>query len=481
MTPAGCMTACFLLAAGGAGGGEARPNVVFLLADDLGWADVGVNNPDSFYETPNIDRLARSGVNFTRAYAACPVCSPTRAAVLTGKYPARLHLTDYIPGGRKEKLLPPDFRKQLPLEEVTLAEALKEAGYRTGFFGKWHLGEAGFAPTDQGFDVSKPRGLKVPEERFSTAIAGDVCDFIAESAGGPFFAHVCFHDVHLPFHAPADLIEKYERKAAALPPIDASKRFGREGRRDVRLVQDVPVYAAMVEELDRAVGRILDELDRRGLAGRTIVVFTSDNGGLSTSEGFPTSNAPLRAGKGWLYEGGIRVAAMLRAPGATRAGETCDAPIVSMDFYPTILELCGLPPRPEQHEDGVSLVGLLGESPTLDPRRAALFWHYPHYGNQGGAPASAVWAAGKKLIEFHEDGRCELYDLVADPGETHDLAASEPKLAEGLKKLLHAWLRGVDAQMGSPNPDFDAEAVRKWHEGMNAIKAPSSARVLPSK
>lgn len=457
------------------------PNVVVFLADDLGWADVGFNNPDSFHETPNIDRLAQSGMIFKKAYAAAPVCSPTRAAILAGKHPARLRTTDFFGGRRAEKLLPAEYLKHLPLEEVTLAEALREGGFRTAFFGKWHLGETGFLPEDQGFDVSFPRKIKPPEERFSTAMAADACRFIEESKEKPFFAYLCFNDVHLPFDAPPDRVAKYEKKLATWPRAAEADRFGREGRRDVRLVQEVPVYAAMVEELDAAVGMVLKKLNELNLAEDTIVVFTSDNGGVSTSEGFPTSNAPLRAGKGWLYEGGLRVPLVIRAPGRTIPGSQSEQPVISMDIYPTILDLCGLPPRPEQHMDGVSLVKMMGPHPQVEPRRAVLFWHYPHYGNQGGAPSGAIRVAEKKLIEFFEDGRVELYDLQKDPSETHDLAPDNPKEAEAYLKLLRAWRKEVGAAMPTENPDFDDAAVRRWHEEMNKIKQPAEARVVPTK
>jgi arylsulfatase A-like enzyme len=457
-----------------------------------GPAAAGSWEPQRPYETPHIDRLAATGVRFTQAYAAAPVCSPTRASILTGQYPARIPLTDYIPGQRAEKLVPAEYLHQLPLEQVTLAEALREAGYATFFAGKWHLGGEGYLPEDQGFDINKggtraggpwgggkyfsPYGNPKledgpPGEHLPDRLARETVQFIDAHRVQPFFAFLSFYSVHTPLMAPEEIVTKYEAKRDTRPQRTDAQRFGREGRRDVRRIQDLPVYAAMVESMDRAVGQVLDALETRGLSDRTIVIFTSDNGGLSTSEGFPTSNVPLRAGKGWLYEGGIRVPLIVRVgdPALRRAGRTCTVPALTTDLYPTLLELCGLPSRPAQHLDGVSLAPLLRGAGSL--RERSLFWHYPHYGNQGGTPGGAVRAGDFKLIEFFEDDRVEMYNLSSDPEERRDLAGQAPNKTAELRGLLRSWRRQVGAHMPKVNPQHDAQAVAAWHEKANEAKA----------
>lgn len=461
----------------GQGSAARRPNLVFILVDDMGWRDAGCFG-STFYDTPHIDRLAREGMRFTDAYAACPVCSPTRASIMTGKYPARLHLTDWIPGRQanaqaraRMKLLPPEFEQQLALDEVTLAETLKEAGYATFFAGKWHLGSAGYYPEDQGFDVNKggwerggpyggnryfspygnPKLSDGPEgEHLPHRLATETCKFIEARQGRPFLAYLSFYSVHTPLMARADLQTKYEAKAKHVDHDGPA--WGAEGERKVRLVQDHAVYAGMIEAMDQAVGKVLDALDRLDLARETVVFFMSDNGGLSTAEGSPTSNVPLRGGKGWLYEGGIREPMLVRWPGAVKPGAVCHEPVISTDFYPTMLEMAGLPPRPRQHTDGVSLAGLLRGDGHW--KRQALYWHYPHYSNQGGGPGGAVRAGDYKLIEFYENGRVELYNLRDDIGEAHNLAAEMPKKAAELRQMLRTWRREVGAVMPRPNQDY---------------------------
>jgi arylsulfatase A-like enzyme len=455
MTRAGTL-ALIVAAASLSGAAAERPNVVFFLADDLGQNDIGAYNPRTFYETPNIDRLAASGMRFTTGYAACPVCSPTRASIMTGKYPPRTGITDFIGGTRAGKLLPAPNQDHLALEETTLAEAFRGAGYGTFFAGKWHLGEGEYSPNAQGFGPGLtgkgqfyyPPGDSPPPDpkddpKTTDRIADAAVRFIDAHRDRPFFAYLPFLAVHIPIGARPDLVEKYERKKQSAP-ADA---WGQEHQSKVRLVQNNAMYAAMLEQMDAAVGRVLEALDRDGLADRTIVVFMSDNGGLSTAEGHPTSNLPLRAGKGWLYEGGIREPWIVRAPGVTRAGSTCDTPVISMDFYPTLLALAGLPARPEQHRDGVSLVSLLRGEPLA---RGPLFWHYPHYGNQGGSPGGAVRDGNWKLIESFEDGKLELYNLRDDPGETTDLADTHPDTARALRAKLAAWRESVGAVMPTP-------------------------------
>jgi arylsulfatase A-like enzyme len=453
-----------------------RPNFLFILVDDLGWTDLGCFG-STFYETPHVDRLRATGMKFTDAYAACPVCSPTRASIMAGKYPTRTGVTDYIspPGNnqpgkwsRNTRLLPAPYSDRLAHGEVTLAEALKQAGYATFFAGKWHLGPEGFWPEDQGFDVNKggierggPYGGKKyfspygnprlqdgpPGEHLPIRLGRETAAFIQAHRDGPFLAYLSFYSVHVPLMTTDELKAKYQAKAKDAPEA----RWGTEGQRKVRLVQNHAVYAGMVEAMDTAVGIVLDALDRLGLADDTVVFFMSDNGGLSTSEGHPTANVPLRAGKGWLYEGGIREPMLVRAPGLTRPGSVCTEPVTSTDFYPTILDLAGLPLRPDQHVDGTSFAPLLaGKRMTRGP----LFWHYPHYGNQGGAPGGAVRDGPWKLIEWYEDGRLELYHLADDLGEQHDLAAEHPEKARELHARLAAWRTETGAKMPAPNPRY---------------------------
>jgi len=458
-----------------------KPNVLFILVDDLGWKDLGCFG-STFYETPNVDGLRATGMKFTDAYAACPVCSPTRASIMSGKYPTRTGITDWIhPGGgnqpekwrRNTKLLPAPYRDRLPHAEVTLAEAFKQAGYATFFAGKWHLGPEDFWPEDQGFDVNKggwtvgsPRGgyfspYRNPRledgpkgQHLPIRLGRETADFIEAHKDEPFLAYLAFYSVHTPLMTTKALKAKYRAKRKDAP----GARWGREAARKVRLVQNHPVYAGMVEAMDTAVGIVLDRLDRLGLAENTVVFFMSDNGGLSTSEGSPTANAPLRAGKGWLYEGGIREPMIVRAPGLTRPGSVSTEPVISTDFYPTMLDLAGLPARPDQHVDGVSLRPLL-EGKKVD--RGPIFWHYPHYGNQGGAPGGAVREGDWKLIEWYEDGRLELFNLRDDPGETRNLAEAHPDRIKALHAKLAAWRKDTGARMPSQNPRYKPGKPRR--------------------
>jgi arylsulfatase A-like enzyme len=454
------------------------PNFVFILIDDLGWRDLGCYG-STFYEAPNLDSLAGSGMRFTSAYAACPVCSPTRASIQTGKYPARLHTTDYFGGPQPEqaavqprfknrKLLPAPYVDRLSNDEVTIAEVLKKAGYATFFAGKWHLGPKGSWPDSHGYDVNKGgwRGGSPasyfspyanptlsdgpPGEHLDTRLALETADFIAAHADHPFFAFLSLYDVHIPLQAQPDLKAKYADKAKQVH-YDGARDLV-EGQSHVRQVQDHPTYAAMVEMMDRAVGTVLNSLSTAGVADRTVVIFTSDNGGLSTAEGAPTSNVPLRAGKGWMYEGGIRVPLIIRWPGVTKPASVCDQYIISTDYYPTILEMASLPPHAEQHRDGKSFASLLRGGTHFD--RGPIFWHYPHYGNQGGSPAAAIRDGGWKLIEFFEESRVELYHLTNDVSEQHDFANSEPERAAAMLAQLHRWRKSTGAAMTSPNSNF---------------------------
>lgn len=456
-----------------------KPNILFILIDDLGWRDVSCCGSD-FYETPNIDRLADEGMLFTDAYAACPVCSPTRASILSGKYPARVGVTNYIGGDAKGRVIDAPYIDHLPLSEKTLASALRDGGYTTWHVGKWHLGEEAYWPEKQGFDVNVggchmgcpwhgyfspyniptlpngPDGEYLPDR-----LGQEAAELIRDCGDTPFFLHMSFYLVHCPLQAKPEKIAKYEAKVKALgldkrKTIEEGDFFPCEHKKKQRiqrrLLQSHPTYAAMIESLDENVGLLLDTLEETGKAENTIVVFTSDNGGLSTSEGSPTCNLPLAEGKGWMYEGGTREPLLVRWPGAIAPGSTCEVPVTSPDFYPTFLEAAGLPLLPEQHVDGVSLVPLLKGEDHLE--RDAIFWHYPHYGNQGGTPGCSMRSGDFKLIEFFEDGALQLYNLRDDPGEERNLAADLPEVATTLHARLVAWREEIDAIIPEPNPEF---------------------------
>lgn len=475
---------------------ERKPNVVFFLVDDLGQRDVGCYG-STFYETPNIDRLGQEGARFTSAYAACPVCSPTRASILTGLYPQRTGITDYIGAARtpelwnrNTKLLPAPYEDRLAHAHVTLAEILKNAGYATFFAGKWHLGPEGWWPEDQGFVVNQggtdrggpyggskyfsPYGnprLKdgPPGEHLPDRLATETTKFIEQNKDRQFVAYLSFYSVHTPLMSREDLQRKYEAKRERLGLVP---KLGQEGPRNVRLVQEHAVYAGMVEAMDLAVGKVLAKLDELQLRDNTIVVFTSDNGGLSTSEGSPTSNSPLRAGKGWLYEGGIRVPLVIRWPNVTKPGSIVDDPVTSTDFFPTLVEAAGATMAEDHPKDGVSLVSLLRSGDSLPMR--TIFWHYPHYGNQGGAPGSAVRSGDWKLIHWFEDDRFELYNLADDLSEQRDLSAERPdKVAE-----LKAVMTRLHADTGSVNPTINRryDPTKPSGRAANQAKAKSKKR-----
>ncbi len=434
-----------------------RMNVVVILTDDLGWADLGCYG-SKYHKTPNIDRLAAAGVRFTDAYAASPVCSPSRAALLTGKYPVRLNLTDWLtgrPDRPDQKLLRPTLAAGLPDDVPTLAALLKADGYQTGLVGKWHLGGKGSTPLDRGFGVNvggsesgsaasyfvpyKGKtgpamvGLEdAPDGEYLTdRLTAEAEKFIDANKERPFFLYLAHYAPHIPLKAKADLVAKY--------------KAGKPGE------QGSPLYAAMIESIDDSVGRVLKKLDDLKLTERTIVIFTSDNGGLSVIEGPdtpPTINSPLRDGKGYLYEGGLRIPLIVYWPGVTKPGTNTE-PVAHMDLFPTLLEACGV--KADGKIDGVSLVPLFkGEA----LKRDALYWYYPHYSNQGGHPGAAIRAGNYKLIEFFENGRRELYDLRKDAGESHNLIADKPDVAKELSAKLDAWRKEVGAQPMKPNPDY---------------------------
>lgn len=431
---------------------KAAPNVVLILADDLGWSDLACYGSD-LHETPHLDRLSSGGMKFTQAYSACTVCSPTRASILTGKYPARLHVTDWIPGlmPANPKMIVPDWTKYLPLEEQTLGEQLRKAGYATASIGKWHLGGQEYFPEKHGFDLNiagtdaastrsffAPYNIAtLPEgqdgEYLTDRLAGEAVKFIEQNKDRPFFLYLPHYAVHLPIQSKLELIEKYRAKLR--PSMKHTN----------------PNYAAMLESLDAAVGRIMQTLDSLKLTDNTILIFTSDNGGHIPT----TSNPPLRLGKASCYEGGTRVPLIVRWPPAIKAGSTSEVPVISPDLYPTILGLttAGQPPAAI---DGKELTPLLKQTGSID--RDTLYWHYPHYQlyQQGGtSPYGAVRAGNWKYIEFYDGQPAELYDLEADIGEQQNLVARRPDQAAALAKRLAAWRQEVGAQMPSPNPNFN--------------------------
>jgi arylsulfatase A-like enzyme len=445
-------------------------NFVFILIDDMGWKDLGCYGA-SFFETPNIDRLAAEGMRFTDAYAACAVCTPTRASIMTGKYPARLHMDGHIrpdlrpyPQG-SGKLINPQFRQWLEPSEEIIAEALKTGGYTSASIGKWHLGEQSgpqYRPQNQGFSrvvLSQHHGdMKYfypfvnrekwpyagplpgkPGDYLPDRLTDEAVKFIEDSRDKPFFLYLSHWSVHGPFKAKEDKIRKYEAKKKAL------------GEKQIS-----PVYAAMVESVDECVGRVMAKLEETGLADRTVVIFMSDNGGVKKV----TSMSPLRGEKSLYYEGGIRVPLIIKVPGMTQPGSQCNEPVISTDFYPTMLRIAGLAPKPEQHRDGVSLVPLLkGSKSGLG--RDAIYWHFPLYNFRGASPCSAVRAGDYKLIEFFEDNHVELYNLKNDIGENEDLSKTNPAKAKELREMLHRWREDVDAQIPKPNPDYDPNKKRK--------------------
>ena len=481
---------------------SAKPlNIVFFLVDDLGYMDVSPNNPETFYDTQNIEGLAKSGMRFTNAYAACPVCSPTRSSILTGQFPARTHNTDFFgaPNGfdeipenhdplkdgefgnhRNRPVLPAPYLTKLAAGHTTLAEALKQRGYATFFAGKWHLGGEGSWPTDHGFDINmgglesggpysgkkyfspygNPNLADGPEgEHLPDRLATETAKFIADHKDQPFFAYLSFYSVHTPLIGRPDLVEKYKKKAADL---GLETGWVDEFPRKVRSVQQHAVYAAMVEAMDLAVGKVLTALEENGVAENTLVIFFSDNGGLSTSEGSPTSNLPLRAGKGWLYEGGIREPLLVRWPGVAKPGSVCDVPLISTDFFPTILDAAGLPALPGQHKDGQSFTGLLRDPASGFSPARPLYWDYPHWGNQGGIPGAALRQGDWKLISFDWKKGAELYDLSKDSGEQHNLAKEHPERLREMEAELARIRKSSGAFSTSKNPGFDPAKFKKW-------------------
>lgn len=459
-----------------------KPNIVFIYVDDLGYNDLSCMG-SQYYETPNVDRIYNESMVFTNGYANCQVCSPSRASLMSGKFPARHGITDFIGArtgeewrslNRHTQLLPPDYVKHLPHEYVVLPEALKEAGYKTFFAGKWHLGSEGSYPTDHGFDVNQggfeaggpytggyfspfnnPQmedhedeiGMSLPDK-----LAKETTAFIREHQDTAFFAMLSFYAVHSPIQSTQEKWEKYRDKAEAMGIAETGFEMGHF--MPIRQTQDNPIYAGLVELMDDAVGMVLDSLEAYGLADNTIVIFSSDNGGVVAGDNFSTNLSPLRAGKGYQYEGGIREPFFIKVPWLNHKGEENHTPVTGADFYPTLLELTGQALRPEEHQDGVSLVPLL-KGGTIDDR--ALIWHYPHYGNQGGQPSAIIREGDWKLIHYYESGRKELYKLPNDIGETTNLADRNKELVDNMSKKLFDYLEQVGAKFPVRDPLYDAE------------------------
>jgi arylsulfatase A len=510
------VVAAFTLAPAGAA--QRLPNVVLFLVDDLGWRDLGCYG-SPVYETPHIDSFARESVRFTQAYAAGHVCSPTRASIMTGKYPATLQMTDWLTGRREfpfQKLKNAAIRQHLPFEETTIAEALKEHDYATGHFGKWHLGEEPSGPLRHGFDIQIPRwnkgwpnagyhapfrldGLKdAPGDYLTDRLTDEALEYIEQNKDRPFFLYLSHFAVHDPIQGKADLAGKYRAKLDRSPAGDGPA-FILEGNPDARdplsraeldaLLQDEAYrghqvlpnrtvkikqhqdnaqFAAMVENMDESFGRVRSKLETLGLADNTIVIFFSDNGGMSAAnfgrpdrvippgrldEAYATSNLPLRGAKGWLYEGGIRVPLIVKWPGRGQRGAVSDVPVISTDLYPSILEMIGVPARPEQHTDGVSFAGLVRGDKELE--REAIYWHFPHYSNHGmQSPGGAIRHGDYKLLEYFENNTIQLYNLRNDVGEQRDLSQEQPERAEKMTAMLRQWRANVSAAMMEPNPDY---------------------------
>ena len=459
-----------------------KPNVILMLIDDMGWMDLSCQGSE-FYETPNIDQLRSEGLAMDNAYAACPVCSPSRASILSGKYPARLKVTDWIDHDGyhpcRGKLIDAPYIKELPLSEVSLAQAFKEGGYQTWHVGKWHLGKEKTYPQHHGFDVNiggcwwghPKKGYFSPYqmenltdgpqgEYLTDRIGQEACRLIRQrDRQRPFFLNLWHYAVHTPIQAKQEDVVRFEEKAKRLG-LNREKAMKEEGfhhtkdRKEEkvlhRILQSDPAYAAMIWNLDWNIGRLLDTLKECGQEENTVVIFTSDNGGYANNEGAPTCNLPAAEGKGWLYEGGLRVPLLVRYPRLIRAGGYCNTPVITPDFYPTLLELAGIEKKPGMAPDGRSMVPLLkGESIPERP----LFWHYPHYGDQGGQPCAAVLLGKYKYLFFYDEEREELYDLQTDLAESRNLAQSLPETAEKMRFLLRGWQQEIEARFPEVNPD----------------------------
>ena len=503
---------------------ENTPNVIFFLVDDLGWSDVGCYGSE-FYETPNIDKLASEGVRFTDAYSSCHVCSPTRASILTGKYPASLNLTDWLPGRRDfpfQKLKNVEINQHIPYDISTLPKMLKNNGYKTAIIGKWHLGEDDASALKQGFELQLPdwnkgwpkegyyfpygmKGLEVGTEGeyLTDRMTDEAIKYIEHNKETPFFLYLSHFAVHDPIEGRTDLVEKYSNKLKGTDPpagepfiletnpdeknpitrtalysllgdkkYNGYKIFSNESVK-IKQNQDNVEFAGMVGSMDESLGRIMKKLKELELDQNTVVIFYSDNGGMSAAnfyyperkiskneldKAFATSNLPLRGGKGWMYEGGIRVPLIIKWPGKGLQGVVSIVPVTSPDFFPTILEMTGIKQESNDQKDGKSIVPLLKGDQGLG--REAIYWHFPHYSNHGNqSPGGAVRSGDYKLLEYYENNTVQLFNLSEDPGEQNDLSAKEPDRVNKLYLLLTNWRNKVNAKMMFPNSEYDASAL----------------------
>ena len=456
-----------------------KPTIIFVLVDDLGYKDLGFTG-SVFYETPNLDGLAAKGMVFTQGYAASRVCSPSRASITTGKFTARHGITDWIGAktdtnwrklNREDKMLPANYVYSLPKDNITIAEAMKSNGYKTFFAGKWHLGDEGSYPEDHGFEINKggwekgsPAGgyfspFKNPKledkkngENLSMRLGNETANFIKKNKEKPFFAFLSFYAVHGPIQTNQEKWKKYRDKAESMGIEESG--FIMERKLPIRQTQDNLIYGGLVETMDDAVGVVLNTLNELGLEKNTMVIFTSDNGGVASGDSFSTSNLPLRGGKGYQWEGGIREPYIIYVPWANSNGKTNDYPVTGADFFPTILDYAHIDLLPQQHKDGISLKPIIQTGTKLPER--SLYWHYPHYGNQGGDPSSIIRNGDWKLIQYYEDNKNELYNLKADPYEKNNLTETYPELSLDLYHNLKNWLESVDAKYPQSDPEFDA-------------------------
>lgn len=466
-----------------------KPNILFVLVDDLGYYDLGYTG-SPFYETPNIDALAKKSMIFTQGYAASAVCSPSRASIFTGQFSARHGITDWIGEkagtawrslNRHDKMLPADYVSELPATYTTLAEAMKAGGYKTFFSGKWHLGGEGSMPEDHGFDINKggysygsPAGgyfspFNNPKledglagENLTMRLANETVSFLKQNKSTPFFAFLSFYAVHGPIQTTQEKWNKYRNKAETQGIKESG--FVMERKLPIRQTQDNPIYAGLVESMDDAVGTVINSLKELGLDNNTIVIFTSDNGGVSSGDSFSTSCLPQRGGKGYQWEGGIRAPYLIYVPWAKTNGKTNDYPVTGADFFPTILDYAQIELVSSQRIDGISLKPIIDRG--VIPSERPLYWHYPHYGNQGGDPSSIIRQGNWKLIHYYEDGRNELYNLSLDPSEKNNLVDKQAKVSADLYHNLKEWLESVNAKYPVPDPEFDAEKRREYEKSI---------------
>lgn len=456
---------------------KVKPNFVFILADDLGYSDLSCMG-SLYYETPNIDAIAQTGMVFTNGYSGSQVCSPSRATILTGQFTARHGITDWIGApeekawrtkNRNSKLIPASYNHNMSHSTLTLPQSLKRNGYTTFFAGKWHIGAEGFSPENHGFDINKGgfhRGSPAngffapfnnpkledhePGENLSMRLAKETLNFIEQSKDEPFLAYLSFYAVHAPIQTSQDKWMKYRTKAEKMGIADDGFEDGHF--LPMRMHQDNPVYAGLIESMDDAVGYVLQGLKRLGLDENTVIVFTSDNGGVISGDNYSTNCLPLKGGKGYQWEGGIRVPFIVNIPWLNHHGQRNSTPVISSDFYPTILDLADLPLHEEVHVDGKSLEPVLNGQ-MLNQR--PLYWHYPHYGNQGGEPVSIIRLGDWKLIYYWEDGRSELYNLIKDIHEDYNMLEDQPELAKALRKQLLDWLKSVNAKTPQLDPLYN--------------------------